>query len=146
MNEKKEPFWKTKKLSQMTDEEWESICDCCGKCCLIKVGTFFIHFTKIACPLLDVCSAKCKDYKNRWDTVPECIKLTPKNLKKCKKWLPKTCAYLWLLKYKTLPPWHHLITNKKNSIHTAGISVRNRAVEYCIPDNYKDFIVKWDDL
>ena len=140
------PFWETKKLSQMTDEEWESLCDRCGKCCLIKVGTFFIRFTKIGCPLLDVCSGKCKDYEKRWDTVPQCIKLTPENLKKCKKWLPKTCAYLWVLKYKTLPPWHPLVTGKANSTIKAGISVKDRAVSYIEPDNYKDYIVKWEDL
>ena len=146
MKKKEKPFWETKKLSQMTDEEWESLCDCCGKCCLLKVKYFFTHFTKIACPLLNVCTGKCKDYENRWDTVPVCIKLTPKNLNKHKNLLPKTCAYLWLKKYKTLPPWHPLVTGKKDSVHKAGVSVKNRAIPYCEPESYGDYIVKWDDL
>ncbi len=146
MKTNEKPFWQTKKLNQMTDSEWESLCDKCGKCCLVKVGTFFVRFTKIGCPLLDVCTGQCKDYAKRWNSVPECIKLTPKNLKKCKKWLPKTCAYLWVLKYKTLPPWHPLLTGKSDSVHNAGISVKDRAIPFCTPDNYKDFTVKWEDL
>lgn len=144
--DEKKPFWETKKLSQMSEMEWESLCDHCGKCCLIKIGTFFIHFTKIGCPLLDVCSGNCKDYKKRWDTVPECIKLTANNLKKCKKWLPKTCAYLWVMKYKTLPPWHPLVTDDEKSTQKAGISVKDRAISYLEPSDYKDYIVKWEDL
>ena len=143
MNEK---FWENKKLDELTDAEWEKICDRCGKCCLVKIGVWHIRFTKIACPLLDICTGKCKDYKNRWDYVPECIKLTPKNLKKCKKWLPKTFAYLWLLKKHTLPPWHPLVTGRKSSPEDFGLTVKNRAIEYTEPENYKDFIVKWPDL
>ena len=139
-------FWKNKKLSELTDSEWEKICDRCGKCCLVKVGVWRIRFTKIACPLLDICTGKCKDYKHRWNYVPECIKLTPQNLKKCKKWLPKTCAYLWLLKKHTLPPWHPLITGSQKSMDDFGLTVKDRAIEYTEPQDYKDFIVKWPDL
>ena len=146
MKTKEKPFWETKKLNELTEAQWESLCDRCGKCCLVKIGVVRVQFTKIGCPLLDVCTGRCKDYTHRWDSVPDCIKLTPKNLKKCKKWLPKTCAYLWVLKKHTLPPWHPLVSGKSSSVHTFGISVKNRAVSYCEPDNYKDFVVKWDDL
>ena len=142
----KKNFWQNKKINELTEEEWEQICDRCGKCCLVKVGMWRVQFTKIACPLLNICTGKCKRYKDRWDYVPECIKLTPKNLKKCKKWLPKTCAYLWLLKKHTLPPWHPLITGKQKSMEDFGLTVKDRAIEYIEPKDYKDYIVKWQDL
>jgi len=143
---KEKPFWETKEMSQMTPEEWESLCDGCGKCCLMKTGLFCIRFTKMPCPLLDIKTARCRHYENRWDFVPDCIKLTPENLKSCRKWLPRTCSYLWLMQKKTLPPWHHLVSGKKNSVHTMGLSVKNRAVPFQADVRLKDFIVQWDDL
>ena len=144
--QKKDNFWEKKKLNQFTDAEWEQICDRCGKCCLVKIGVWHTRFTKIACPLLDICTGLCKNYTNRWDNVPECIKLTPENIKKCKKWLPKTCAYLWLLKKHTLPPWHPLVTGNKKSMENFGLTVKDRAIDYIEPADYRDFVVKWPDL
>ncbi len=142
----KQPFWERKKLSQMTEEEWESLCDRCGKCCLIKIGVWRIRFTNIGCPLLNVKTGLCSNYSNRWDSVPECIKLTPKNLRKYAKYLPKTCAYLWILKKHRLPPWHYLVSGSHRSVHQMGISVKNRAEPFQQPIDLREHVISWSDL
>jgi len=74
------PFWEEKSLEEMNHEEWESLCDGCGKCCLQKLedeDTGQIHYTALACSLLDVETCRCKDYKQRHKKIPQCIKLNP---------------------------------------------------------------------
>src|SRR5580765_5127264 len=89
------PFWKTKRLEEMTRAEWESLCDGCARCCLVKLeyeDTGGIDFTNIACRLLDTDSCRCTDYPNRREHVKDCVRLTPARVRKIK-WLPPTCAY-----------------------------------------------------
>jgi uncharacterized cysteine cluster protein YcgN (CxxCxxCC family) len=121
-----EPFWKRKSLSEMTDEEWESLCDGCGKCCLAKLedeDTGEICWTSIGCRLFDGENCRCKDYENRFSLVPDCVRLTPENAGKIS-WLPKTCAYRLLANGRDLPDWHPLVTGDPDSVHGAGISVK----------------------
>ena len=88
-------FWKTKTLDEMSDAEWESLCDGCARCCLEKLedeDTGKIYFTHVACRLLDHKTARCTDYRHRKAFVPDCLRLTPKIIKDVP-WLPSTCAY-----------------------------------------------------
>jgi hypothetical protein len=120
------PFWKTKSLVEMTEAEWESLCDGCGKCCTISLedeDTGELHRTNVACNLFDTNTCGCGDYANRKKKVPDCVKLTPKNVPKLD-WLPPTCAYRLVALGRDLYWWHHLISGDRETVHAAGASVR----------------------
>ena len=140
-------FWETKKLKDMTSIEWESLCDKCGKCCVIKLEDFDtqeVHYTNVSCKLLCEKSASCKDYENRKSIVPDCIILSPDNLKDLK-WMPETCAYKLLNEGKNLPYWHPLLSGNDKEIVNSGNSVKNRVTnenEIKIK-NLPDYIFNW---
>lgn len=131
------PFWEEKSLSEMTRTEWESLCDGCALCCLVKLedeDTGEVAYTDVACELLKIGVCKCSDYENRHVKVPTCIPLTPENISEIG-WLPVTCAYRRLDEGKPLLPWHPLISGDPTSVHRAGISIRDWAVaEKRIPE------------
>lgn len=141
------PFWRTKPLSAMTGEEWESLCDGCGKCCLHKIEDMDsgrIHFTNVACRLLNLGTCRCKDYANRKRFVPDCVRLTADALSSLS-WLPSTCAYRLLAEGKVLPWWHPLVSGDPDSVHRAGISVRGRAVSESRAGPPNHHIVTWPE-
>lgn len=148
-NEKKapEPFWKRKQLEEMTRPEWESLCDGCAKCCLVKLedeDTAEILYTDVVCSLLDCEACACTDYPNRSVRVPTCVTLTPDNLAELD-WMPETCAYRLIRDGQDLPWWHPLVSGEKESVHLAGISVRGKVVsEDDVTDEELDGrIVSW---
>ena len=123
-------FWKRKGLAAMTRDEWESLCDGCGKCCIHKLEdevTGELLPTNVACRLLDRRTARCTDYRNRKAHVPDCVRLTVTNLHRID-WLPSTCAYRLLDEGKDLPEWHPLVSGDPESVHRAGQSVRGWTV------------------
>ncbi len=132
-------FWKTKKLSEMTDSEWESLCDRCGRCCLQKLeyeDTGEVDYTYVACVHLDIAECRCRIYDNRSDAPENCIQITPANVRNLK-WLPETCAYRILSEGRQLESWHHLVSGDRETVHGAGISVRGKAIpgQYVHPDD-----------
>ena len=123
------PFWKKKALNELSQAEWESLCDGCGKCCLQKLEddeSGHVHLTIVACRLLDVERCRCSKYAQRKRYVPECVRLRPDNVLKLE--LPSTCAYRRLAEHRDLPSWHPLLTGDPDSVHMAGMSVRGWAV------------------
>ncbi|MGG2476271.1 YcgN family cysteine cluster protein [Rhizobium sp. BR5] len=141
------PFWKTKSLEEMTGEEWESLCDGCGLCCLNKLedwDTGEVVFTSVRCQLLDGESCRCSDYENRRATVPDCIQLDLKKVYEIG-WLPPTCAYALVRDGKDLYWWHYLVSGDVNTVHQAGISARGRTVSELDVDvdDFEDYVVDW---
>ena len=124
------PFWRAKDLEEMSDAEWESLCDGCGRCCLNKIediDTGEILWTDVACQLLDGESCRCKDYAKRQRKVPDCVRLTPKAVRTLA-WLPPTCAYRLVAEGRDLYWWHPLVSGDPKTVHQAGVSVRGRTV------------------
>lgn len=139
-------FWETVPLRKMTGDEWEALCDGCGKCCLNKLeyeDTAEVAFTRVACRLLDCDTCRCGHYETRRNYVPECVQLTPKSLPKVAYWLPKTCAYKLLHDGRPLYPWHPLISGDPASVHAAGVSVRGWAISEVTvdEDDWEDHLI-----
>ncbi|MBE9606640.1 YcgN family cysteine cluster protein [Acetobacteraceae bacterium H6797] len=144
------PFWKRKTLAGMTRAEWESLCDGCGRCCLNKLREEDgpngepgrLHWTDVACRLLDTHSCRCSDYENRKATVPDCVKLTARKLEKID-WLPPSCAYRLVAEGKDLYWWHPLVSGDPETVHLAGASVQDKAVSERKAGALEDHIVTW---
>ena len=141
-------FWKEKTLEQMSAEEWESLCDGCGRCCLVKLeddDTSQIYATDVGCVLFDAETCRCRDYQSRSEKVGDCITLTPE-LVRSLPWLPPSCGYRLVMEGKDLPDWHPLQSGSPDSVHEAGVSVRGRvhALEDAVAlDDLPDRIRLW---
>ena len=138
-------FWKTKKLAEMTAEEWESLCDNCGKCCLHKLedeDTGKIAFTRVACRLINLNTCRCTRYNERTKLVAECLDIRKLHVEKYN-WLPSTCAYRLLNEGKELPSWHPLLTGSPASVKRAGVSISSYAIKESMAMDLEDHIIEW---
>ncbi|KAJ55131.1 hypothetical protein ACMU_15355 [Actibacterium mucosum KCTC 23349] len=142
-------FWERHQLAKLTQDEWEALCDGCGKCCLNKLEdeeTQEVAFTRVACRLLDDNTCRCAHYEARKSLVPECVVLTPKTLPDIAYWMPASCAYRLLQEGRTLPDWHPLITGDPASVRKAGQSVQGWTVsEFDVPvEEWEDFLIEME--
>ncbi|WP_413154584.1 YcgN family cysteine cluster protein [Bartonella sp. cb54] len=122
------PFWKVKKLEEVSIAEWESLCDGCGRCCLHKVeddDTGKIYTTSVACRLLDGETCQCQNYAHRKATVPDCISLDIETIKTAR-WLPESCAYRLIYEGKDLQWWHPLVSGNSQTVHQTPFSARGQ--------------------
>ncbi len=148
MDDDATPFWKTTPLEAMTAQQWESLCDGCGRCCLVKLedeDTGAIHATSVGCTLFDAASCRCQDYANRAARVPDCVTLTPEAVRTLP-WLPPSCAYRLLAEGRDLYWWHPLVSGDPATVLAAGVSVKGRvkANEDDVPvDRLGNYLAAW---
>lgn len=140
-------FWESKSLAEMSRDEWESLCDGCARCCLIKLedeDDGSIHYTNVVCDLLDEETCRCTKYAERSVHVPECVVVKPELIEQLH-WMPPTCAYRLLWEGKPLPEWHPLVTGDPDSVHLAGISVRGWVFKQSTVEEQEleDHIIDW---
>jgi len=145
MTDTEKPFWERKSYDQMTREEWELLCDGCGRCCLEKLkyedrGKVF--YTSVACRYLDTWTCKCGLYHERERFVPDCLVISPESIRKID-WLPLTCAYRRIIEGKGLEWWHPLVSGEADTVHQAGISVREKVISavYVAEDDLDAYII-----
>ena len=139
--------WWERPLSELNAQQWEALCDGCAKCCLHKLedaDTGDVFYTKVRCRHLDEQACRCTEYERRSILVPDCIQLAPGTVGDLG-WLPSTCAYRLRAAGAPLPAWHYLVSGSRETVHSAGISIRGRAVsdEFVHPDGYDEHIVTW---
>jgi uncharacterized protein len=142
-------FWDEKTLAEMTPEEWESLCDGCGRCCLVKLedeDSGAIITSDVHCKLLDGDTCRCTNYPQRQKHVPDCIKLTPENVLELG-WIPNTCAYRRLAEGRGLAWWHPLVSGDPETVVTVGVSVKGRTFSErdVKPGEWEDHAVDWPE-
>jgi uncharacterized cysteine cluster protein YcgN (CxxCxxCC family) len=144
-----ERFWETTPLEALTEEQWEALCDGCGRCCLVKIedqdsGELF--YTHVICRFHDSQRGRCTHYGERSKRVPDCIKVTPRVARE-EKWLPGTCAYRLLAEGEPLPDWHPLVSGDRDSVRRAGISVCGKVISerYIHREELVEHLVNWFD-
>ncbi len=125
-----QPAFLSKPMTEMTPEEWESICDGCGLCCQIRVedeDSGEIALSNVACRYLCLNSHRCSDYANRQKNVADCVKVTPDNVHGLT-WLPHTCGYRLVAYGMELPDWHPLICGDAARVHSDGPSMHGELI------------------
>ena len=142
------PFWERIPLEAMSDAQWESLCDGCGRCCLQKLqdeDTGQVHFTRIACRELHPRTSRCRHYSTRFERVADCLSVRPLNEEKLG-WLPSSCAYRRLAEGRGLADWHPLVSGDVRSVAAAGISMRGRTLaENAVPlHHWQQHVIEMD--
>lgn len=138
-------FWE-RPVETLTREQWEALCDGCGKCCLHKLEddvTGEVHHTNVACRLLDLRTGRCSDYRHRRALVPDCVRLTPRLARELP-WLPGTCAYRLRADGDPLPDWHYLVSGDREAVHRAGQSVIGKVISETMAGPLEAHIVPAD--
>ena len=144
------PFWEEKTLDELSGSEWESLCDGCARCCMIKMedsDTGEVHHTALVCELLDLQTCRCTNYPRRHELVKDCIELSA-DLAASLRWLPRSCAYRRVAEGRGLAHWHPLVSGNRRSVHDAGVSVQGKVIPANLvhEDEHEAHIVQWVEI
>lgn len=142
-------FWETKSLEQMSQDEWESLCDGCALCCLVKLedDSGSVHYTSLVCDRLDLEACRCTCYTKRHRLVKDCVSLSPEEVLSFD-WLPRSCAYRVLAEGRSLESWHPLISGRPESVHEAGISIKNKVIPVgsVHEEEHENHVIEWVEI
>lgn len=126
----------------MDQEEWESLCDDCGLCCLVRLedeDSGEIFETNVICRHYDCTNWRCSKYSERSVVEHGCVKLTPDLVRKYD-WLPDSCAYRVILRGEDLPGSHPLVRIPNAESTQAPDSVRQIAGQVGLVKDGKDVV------
>jgi len=145
MAEIRKRFWENIPLDKMSREEWEALCDHCGRCCLLKLEdeeTGRIYFTNLICAQYDLAKSRCSSYSSRFCKVPDCRAITMESLAEIE-WLPPDCAYVRLYNGQPLPDWHPLAAGHEAAVDEAHMRASAWAISEKMvdPDDWEDHVV-----
>jgi uncharacterized cysteine cluster protein YcgN (CxxCxxCC family) len=140
------PFWE-RPLETLSGEEWERLCDGCGRCCLKKLSdedTGEIAYTRVVCRFFDQRSSRCTCYDSRCEKVPDCLQVREHDIAELT-WMPDTCAYKLRSENKPLYEWHPLIAGSREPMETLGISIAGRVLseEFVHEDGLAEHVIRW---
>ena len=142
----REKFWELP-LDELNAEEWEKLCDGCGRCCLKKFSdedSDKVVYTRIVCRYFDEQTNLCGCYQSRTELVPECLDVRGMNLK-TSTWMPDSCAFRLRCNGQPLFDWHPLLAGSQEKMAAAGILLEGRVIseEYVHPDGFEDHVIRW---
>jgi uncharacterized cysteine cluster protein YcgN (CxxCxxCC family) len=146
MGAMRDRFWELP-IDALDRDEWEALCDGCGRCCLHKLedeDTGYVVETNVACRLLDTATAQCSNYRHRKAFVPDCLRLTPELVRRVP-WLPSTCAYRRRADGNPIPDWHPLLTGDDTAMKAAGACVAGRCISEVDAGPLEHHLVDWDN-
>lgn len=139
-------FWELP-LDELSPDEWENLCDGCGRCCLKKFvdeDSDEINYTRIVCRYFDQQTSRCGCYEARTDLVPDCLDVREMDLE-TNDWMPDSCAYRLRSRGQKLFDWHPLLAGSREKMASAGILLEGRVVseEYVHPDGFEEHVIRW---
>lgn len=142
----REKFWELP-LKDLNQNEWEALCDGCGRCCLKKLSdeeSDELLWTRVVCQFFEESSSRCGCYDQRTEKVPDCIDVKHLDIA-ATTWMPDTCAYRLRALNKPLYDWHPLLAGNREALIAADISIKDKVIseEFVHPNGYEEHVIRW---